>query len=488
MKKLVGDLLLSAATVAAISGGIAAVLSRWQVGPLAVVYILGILWLATRGRTAALLAAIEAFLVYDWFFVPPFHTLDVQQPQEWLELGIFLVVALVAGQAYALQRRQALEAAERDRHTQLLYDLSTGLTVQENLGGMFDRMLAKLAQGLGLSGLRLYVWREGARELSGGVEVASDGVSEPVTSVYRVPCRIGERDLAEMEIFQRWDGQPLSQDDLRVLQGFANQLANALERRRLEKEEQLNQVLGEANRAKSSLLAAVSHDLRTPLASIKAAASSLQDKDVDWPPEATDELMDTIVEETDRLITLVANLLDMSRLQTGAVNLNMGKVGLEDVTHAALASLSRDASQVSVDIPSTLPAVQADPALLERAVANLIDNALNWSALDQPVRVEAGMGGERVYLRVVDRGPGIPADQRESVFEPFRRLGGGVNANWQGVGLGLAVAKGFVEAMGGELNLDDTPGRGVTAVISLAVADREHLAGAATDTDSVARP
>jgi two-component system, OmpR family, sensor histidine kinase KdpD len=264
VRKLSADLLLSAATVAGISGCIGGILSRWEIGNLSLLYILGILWLAAaRGRAAALLASAEAFLVSDWFFVQPYHTFDVEQPQEWLSLGIFLVVALVAGQAYAGQRRQAMEAAEHDRHTQLLHDLSTELTVAENLGGAFDRMLAILAQGLALSGLRLYVWRNDVRELSGGVEASQDGLAAPVIGVYRVPCKIGDNELAEMEVFQRADGRPLSNDDLRVLEGFANGLANALERRRLEKEEQLNQVLAEANRAKSSLLAAVSHDLRT---------------------------------------------------------------------------------------------------------------------------------------------------------------------------------------------------------------------------------
>jgi two-component system sensor histidine kinase KdpD len=287
-------------------------------------------------------------------------------------------------------------------------------------------------------------------------------------------------------------GNQLRADDRRLLTAFVAQLRLAQTQHRLQAQAASAQRLAEANELRTALLAAVSHDLRNPLATIKASATSLLSDDVQWSPEAVRAFSETINVESDRLNILVANLLDMSRLQTGAVNLNMGKVGLEDVTCAALASLSRDASKVSVDIPSTLPAVQADPALLERALANLIDNALNWSASEQPVRVEAGMGGDRVYLRIVDQGPGIPADQRESVFEPFRRLGGGVSANWEGVGLGLAVAKGFVEAMGGELNLDDTPGRGVTAVISLAVADRARLAETDSDTDTetnaVARP
>jgi two-component system, OmpR family, sensor histidine kinase KdpD len=468
MKKLVGDLLLSAATVAAISGGIAAVLSRWQVGPLAVVYILGILWLATRGRTAALLAAIEAFLVYDWFFVPPFHTLDVQQPQEWLELGIFLVVALVAGQAYALQRRQALEAAERDRHTQLLYDLSTGLTVQENLGGMFDRMLAKLAQGLGLSGLRLYVWREGARELSGGVEVASDGVSEPVTSVYRVPCRIGEHDLAEMEVFQRSDGQPLSQDDLRVLQGFANQLANALERRRLEKEEQLNQVLGEANRAKSSLLAAVSHDLRTPLAAIKASATSLLQAGADFDEGERREFLAAVNREADRLDRLVRNLLDMSRIESGALTPRLEWHNLSEIAADVVDRLQpvSDGHELQLVAEDREFLANVDYVQLSQVLTNLVDNAIRHGAPLAPIRVGVAEG----RLWVENQGRQLSDEEREHIFDRFYR-GEGLAS---GTGLGLAIAKGVVEAHGGRIWVENTA-EGMRFRVELAVSEERGV-------------
>ena len=268
--------------------------------------------------------------------------------------------------------------------------------------------------------------------------------------------------------------------DRRLLTAFVTQFRLAQTQSRLLAQAASAERLAETNELRTALLAAVSHDLRNPLATIKASAESLLADDVQWSPAEVKRFSETINIESDRLNILVANLLDMSRLQTGVVNLTMGTVSLQEVADAALSSLSRDASKVIVDIPDTLPPVSADPALLERAVANLIDNALNWSGAEQSVRVEAGMGGDRVYLRIVDRGPGIPIDQRHAVFEPFRRLGGGASATWEGVGLGLAVAKGFVDAMGGELSLDDTPGRGVTAVISLATADRARLPDAGT--------
>ncbi|MDE3074061.1 MAG: DUF4118 domain-containing protein, partial [Chloroflexota bacterium] len=293
-RKIGLDLAISVAAVGATTAAIAALLSRWQIPNLSLLYILVILWLAAvRGRAAALLASIEAFLFFDWFFIPPYHELDVERPLDWLALTTFLVVGLVAGQAYAAQRRQALEAADRDRHTQLLYELSTELTAAENLGSTFDRMLQALAAGLHLDGLRLYVWRNGARELSGtfGAGAAPDGSS---TQVHTVPCRLGDAELAELEVLGKAGRNDLSRDDLRVLQGFANQLANALERRRLEKEEQRSQLLAEANRTKSSLLAAVSHDLRTPLAAIKASATSLLRHGSSWDEAARRESLASI--------------------------------------------------------------------------------------------------------------------------------------------------------------------------------------------------
>jgi two-component system sensor histidine kinase KdpD len=223
------------------------------------------------------------------------------------------------------------------------------------------------------------------------------------------------------------------------------------------------------NELRSALLAAVSHDLRTPLASIKASVTSLLATDVDWTPETVREFHIAIDEETDRLASLVANLLDMSRLTTGSVNVRRAQVGVEEIVPAALASLGDRArhGRVAANVPETLPRVTTDPALVERAVANLIDNAIAWSPAEQPVRVEAGAVAGEIHLRVIDRGPGIPAADRERVFQPFQRLGD--RSNGAGVGLGLAVALGFIRAVGSELYVEDTPGGGTTMVITMPV-------------------
>jgi two-component system sensor histidine kinase KdpD len=262
-------------------------------------------------------------------------------------------------------------------------------------------------------------------------------------------------------------GARLRPEDQRVVGAFAAQLAAAIQSRRLETKASAADRLAAANELRSALLAAVSHDLRTPLASIKASVTSLLG-DISWSREDANEFLRTIDAETDRLNKLVGNLLDMSRLQTGGLNLSIQEIGLEEVVASTLTGLGDRARTVDVEVPETLPRVKADPALLERAFANLVDNALTYAACEAPVRVLAERDADRVELRVVDRGPGIPESERERAFLPFRRLGDADSGSR--VGLGLAVARGFVEAMGGELQLEDTAGGGLTAIVRLEAA------------------
>jgi two-component system sensor histidine kinase KdpD len=262
-------------------------------------------------------------------------------------------------------------------------------------------------------------------------------------------------------------GEALNDDDREVLRAFASQVVIAVQQRELRADAARAAGLAEANELRTALLAAVSHDLRTPLSSIKASATSLLQRDVDFTPAATRELLENIDESTDRLNHLVGNLLDMSRLQTGGLQLVMRDVGLDEVLPISIAGLAQ-AERVDLEVDETLPRVKADAALLERVVANVVENALAWSPVDTHVRVEAVAAQDRVDLHIVDRGPGIPPARREDVFRPFQRLGD--RSNGSGVGLGLAVARGFVEAMGGQIVVEDTPGGGVTMVISLEAA------------------
>jgi two-component system sensor histidine kinase KdpD len=261
-------------------------------------------------------------------------------------------------------------------------------------------------------------------------------------------------------------GRVLPASDRRVLAAFAAQAAVVLDRRRLREEADRARALAEGNRIRTALLAAVSHDLRTPLAGIKAAVSSLRSEDVEWSEEDRAELLEGIEAGSDRLDHLVGNLLDMSRLQTGTVTPLIREIDLDEVVPMALVGVPEDS--VDLDVPETLPMVAVDPGLLERSVANIVENAVKYSPPDEPVLVSASAMADRVELRVVDRGPGVPDEAKDRIFEPFQRHGDAPRG--AGVGLGLAVARGFAEAMSGTLNAEDTPGGGLTMVLSLRVA------------------
>ncbi len=255
-------------------------------------------------------------------------------------------------------------------------------------------------------------------------------------------------------------GGELTPDDHAVLDAFTQQLALGLEARRLRQDAAAIDALAETNELRTALLRAVSHDLRTPLASIKASVSGLLEPAVAFSDSDRAALLANIDGAADRLDQVIGNLLDMSRLQAGAIQIVRRPTALEDVVAAALDHLGAEAGDVLVDVPETVPLVNTDGALLERAIGNVVSNAIAWSPPGSPVRVEAAAVGDHVELRVVDRGPGIPRDRRATVFEPFQRLGDrSIDA---GAGLGLAIARGFVEVTGARLELDDTPGGGST--------------------------
>jgi two-component system sensor histidine kinase KdpD len=219
------------------------------------------------------------------------------------------------------------------------------------------------------------------------------------------------------------------------------------------------------DRMRTALLAAVGHDLRTPLAAAKAAVTSLRSGDIRWSRRDHDELLATADESLDQLARLVDNLLDMSRLQAGALSVVRRPVALDDVVPLALDNLGLIGRAVVTDVPADLPDVLADPGLLERVIANLVANALRYCPPQTPPVVTGSSLGERVELRVIDRGPGIPAAQLDKVFTPFQRLGD--TDNTTGVGLGLALSRGLTEVMGGTLTPEETPGGGLTMVVSL---------------------
>jgi len=420
-------------------------------------YLLLVVLVATVGGLApALVTAVVGFLLVNRLFTPPIHTWTINQPENIFALTVFLAVAVVVSALVAAAARRSAEAARAAAEAETLAGLAGTVIEPDPLPVLVDH----LRRTFGLRGAALL------READGGWQVEAASGPEPPT----VPGGSDQTRPLGGGLVLALRGGGLAAEDLRVLNAFVAQLAAAIDRRRVGAQAAQAAALTEADELRSALLQAVSHDLRTPLAGIKASASSLR-SGIDWSEADRDEFLRTIEDETDRLATLVGNLLDMSRIQAGAVAPVTRAVGLEEVVPAAVAGLGPRAQIVDVAVPESLPPVEADPALLERVVANLVDNAVAHSPPDAPVRVEAGEVGDRVLLRIVDRGPGIPASERERVFQPFQRTGDRRRSpRGAGVGLGLAVARGFTQAMGGDLVVDDTPGGGTTMVLDLAVA------------------
>ncbi len=419
-------------------------------------YLLLVVVVATVGGIApAAVAAVAGFLLANWYFTPPFHRLAIARRTHLLALLVFLAVAGVVSALVDLAARRAAEATRARAEAEALARLGGTLLRGDD---PLPELVGQLRVAFGLDAVALL-----RRDRQGWQVEAVAGAAAPIRPEYATAAvPLGDDTTLTLS------GRRLTADDRRVLRAFTDQLKVALESRRLADAAATATALEEANNLRTALLAAVSHDLRTPLASIKTSVTSLLQGDVDWAPEATSQFLTTIDQEADRLNTLVGNLLDMSRLQTGALNVLGRPVGLEEVVPAALAGLADHGRSVQVDVPETLARVYADPALLERAIANVVANAVTWSPPDRPVRLTASRAGDRIDLRVVDHGPGIPPAGRERVFQPFQRLGDA--AGGTGVGLGLAVARGFVQAMGGQILLEDTPGGGLTMRINLAAA------------------
>jgi two-component system sensor histidine kinase KdpD len=406
---------------------------------------------ATGGAAPAAAAAVGGFLCANWYFTPPVHTWTIAQASHLLALVVFLTVSGTVSAFVSLAARRAADAVRASSEAETLAAIAGSLSAADPL----PELVAQLQTVFGIDGVAL-------------LSLGADGWQVEAHAGDRSPHTPEEASVTEPVgdgLLLALSGGPLGPGDRRVLRAFAASLSAAQERRRLGAQAATAAALAQANELRSSLLQAVSHDLRTPLASIKASVSSLRQEDVAWSDDDRAAFLTTVEEETDRLTALVVNLLDMSRISAGVVRPDLRPVGVDEVVPAALVSLGDVAGAIGVDVPEALPAVNADPTLLERALANLVQNALAHGN-GAPVSVHAGAIGDRVEIRITDRGPGIPRNRRDDVFRPFQRLGdtGG------GVGLGLAVADGFVRAMGGTLSVEETPGGGTTMLIELTAA------------------
>ncbi|MET9495099.1 sensor histidine kinase KdpD [Streptomyces sp. NPDC006552] len=410
------------------------------------------------GLLPALASAAFGSLLLNYFFTPPLHLFTVADPKNIVAIVIFVGVAVSVASVVDLAARRTHQAARLRAESEILSFLAGSVLRGDT---SLEALLERVRETFAMESVAL-LEREtetSAWTCAGSVGPHPDGRPEDAD----VDVPVGDHMALALT------GRVLPAEDRRVLAAFGAQAAVVVDRRRLQSEAEQARTLAEGNRIRTALLAAVSHDLRTPLAGIKAAVSSLRSPDVDWSPEDRAELLAGIEAGADRLDHLVGNLLDMSRLQTGTVTPLVRETDLDEVVPMALVGVEDPELSVDLDIPESLPMVSVDKGLLERAVANIVENAVKYSPPDAPVLVSASTLGRRVELRVVDRGPGVPDEAKERIFAPFQRYGDAPRG--AGVGLGLAVARGFVEAMGGTLGAEDTPGGGLTMVLTLRAAD-----------------
>jgi two-component system sensor histidine kinase KdpD len=426
-------------------------------------FFVGVLAVALFGGVApAALSAVLSGVLLHYFLTAPRHSFNIARPDAAVTEVVLLLVAVAVSVLVDGAAKRAREARRASQEAELLTLFAGSVLRGADLPTLLERVRESYAQRT------VSILRKRTGHASSRAEVVASVGNYPCTTTDSADTVI---DAGDDEFWMLLAGRQLTARDRRVLSVVARQAAGLVRQGELAEEAGRTETVMRADELRRSLLSAVSHDLRTPLAAAKAAVSSLRAEDVDFSPEDTAELLATVEESTDQLTALVGNLLDSSRLAAGVLRPELANVYLEEVVQRALMGIGmrttvfgRDSvDRVKVEVGPT--AVMADAGLLERVLANLIDNALRY-APDSVVRINAGRIGDRVLINVADEGRGLLRGAEEQLFAPFQRLGD--RDNTSGVGLGLSVARGFVEAMGGTIQATDTPGGGLTMVVDLA--------------------
>jgi two-component system sensor histidine kinase KdpD len=403
------------------------------------------------GIWPALASAVAAGLLLDYFFVDPLYTITITEPLHLLALVIFVIVAVLVSVVVDQSSRRSRVASRAAAESETLASIASGvLSGQDAL----DALVSRLRESFGMTSVVLS---------SNGVANFT-AVDESIASDDDIETTFPIGEHANLTV----RGHVLPASDRRILGAFLSQIQGALRQRELATEAESMRPVAEADRLRTALLAAVGHDLRRPLAAATAAVTSLRSAEVKLSSGDRDELLEAAEESLDSLASLVTKLLDASRLQAGVLGVSIASVALDETIGGALEELGLAPGEVQLELGLGVRPVRADPVLLQRAVVNLLTNALRFSPAGTVPVISTSEFGDRAQLRVIDYGPGIPPDRREDVFVAFQRLGD--TDNTTGVGLGLALSKGFVEAMGGTLEVEDTPGGGLTMVIDLAAA------------------
>ncbi len=492
-------------SVTAVSLFIGFILWQVNIANISMLYLLAVMATAVAfGRGPAIFASVLAFLVFDWFFVAPIHQLTVSDPEEWVSLLFFLLTATVTGQLAAGQRQRAREAQQREREAVVLYDvvrLLGGNEVDQALDAVAERVRGELQ----ITGLVIELWQPngGTRRFQAGnvpaavsaygnssaagrilQSGAAAGAGDHATTgrwvrivrptravgapddVHLVPIKVDDRRFGALLLVDP-DGLFDSTDD-RLVSLAAAQIGIAVDRARLRQEATEAEILRRTDALRRALLNAVSHDLRTPLATIMASASSLRQNDVVWTEDERQSFAQAIEQEAERLNRLVGNLLDLSRIEAGSLRPQKSWQDLEALIEDTLARLRSVTAHhhLHVDLPEDLPPVWIDPVEIGQVIYNLIENATKYAPPDTEILVEVRRSSGALAIAVSDRGPGIPAQSIPHLFDPFYRVMDG-RPRPQGLGLGLAIVRGLVEAHGGRVWVENRPGGGAQFTFTL---------------------
>jgi two-component system sensor histidine kinase KdpD len=494
---------------------IGAILALISIGNLSTLYLIPVLLVATRlGRTPAIVAALASFLIFDWFFVQPTHELRIADPAEWVSLVVFLITAVVTGELAASERARAQIAVRREREAVLLYDalrLMADPDLDSALRAVAERVRAEMRVSGAEIDLRIagqaYAASAGAvgtssavTEILGGgraptelesgqpgrwirvvrPQVARDGgpATQRAAHRFEVPVRGGGRTIGHISLLAGAPGETFSEHQRRLLELMATQLGSLAGHAELREATTRAEVLRRTDDLKTALLNAVSHDLRTPLASIIASTGSLRQRDVRWTQDERDEFIEAIEQQAQRLSRIVGNLLDLSRIEAGALRpekqLHDVATLIDDVVDR-VQEMTRQ-HQIVVAVDQDLPPVPLDEVQIDQVLSNLLENAAKYAPPGTAIVVSARPEGDELQIEVADRGPGLPPNELDSIFAPFHRVDEGRGAF--GLGLGLAVAKGLVEAHGGHIYAANRPDGGARFVFTLPLSRVETAAEA----------
>jgi two-component system sensor histidine kinase KdpD len=441
---------VSITAVAAVTGVIFLLRDFVPVLSLGALYVLAVLPVAVFfGRASAVVVSIASMVAFNYFFLPPVLTFTLSGEENWLALSIYVVTGLIVADLAARSRRRAREAEQRERETALLAEASAVLLSGAELSDELDRVADGAARVLGAKTAR--------------IELGSNRSPSPGETA--LVLHSGERLVGTLYVHAGRGSTLVGRR--RFLDALASLLAVAIDREELTREALEAEALRRSDSIKTAILRAVSHDLRSPLTAIRAGLEALESSDLTLDAADRGRLLETALAETKRLNRVVRNLLDLSTLQAGAVRPQPKLRTIEGLLDQALVHIASD-RRVDVSLPADLPLVSVDPVQLEHALLNLLENALKFSPTDSRITVDVVGLADEVIVRIADHGPGLPADELDLVFEPFRHAS--TVSRRQGAGLGLAIAKGFVEANAGRIWVESNPGEGASFVLALPAA------------------